>query len=292
MTSGSHRRPAAEVAIIGLGVIGGSAALRLRQRGTSILGYAASERDRGLAQAAGIPVVAALDDAVREAGLILIAVPLDRVAAVAEAAMNAAPVSATVLHAGSLQRAESIGASPDVAARLVGTHPLAGSHRSGFAAASPDLYHGATVFVERRVNARQREDAELFWSLAGAARIEYATAEAHDRSMSWASHLPQLASTALAATLAEGLQDDTIPGLVPHGGPGARDATRLAMSDLDVWQPILARAPSATLDALRVLEARVGALRSDLERRDWSALRDTWSRARDWRNSAESGDQK
>ena len=54
----------------------------------------------------------------------------------------------------------------DVMARLVGTHPLAGSHRSGFAAARADLFREATVYIERRAGARQREDAELFWSLA------------------------------------------------------------------------------------------------------------------------------
>jgi prephenate dehydrogenase len=167
---------------------------------------------------------------------------------------------------------------------------LAGSHRSGFSAASADLYRGATVFIERRANPRQREDAELFWSLAGAARIEYATADVHDHSMAWASHLPQLASTALAATMAEGLAVESLKELVPYGGPGARDATRLAMSALDVWHPILDRAPPATLDALRALETRLGALRSQLERREWSAVEQMWIQARDWRRGAESGD--
>lgn len=285
----SERRGRAEVAIIGLGVIGGSAALKLRERGTSLLTYAASDRDRSLAQASAIDVAASLDEAVSAAGLVLIAVPIDRIAGVARAVVAAAPPTATVLHAGSLQRDDAIGGGPEVASRLIGTHPLAGSHRSGFAAASADLFRGATVFVERRAVGRQREDAEMFWSLAGAARIEYAVADAHDRAMSWASHLPQLASTALAAAIADGLEHAESNELVPHGGPGARDVTRLAMSALDVWQPILDRAPGSTLEALRALEARVGALRSDLERRDWSAVQETWERGREWRNAAEPG---
>jgi prephenate dehydrogenase len=285
----SERRGGAEVAIIGLGVIGGSAALKLRERGTALLTYAASDRDRSLAETRGVTVAASLEEAVNAAGLILIAVPIDRIASVAKAVTAAAPTAATVLHAGSLLLGDAIGAAPEVASRLIGTHPLAGSHRSGFSAASPDLFRGATVFVERRAGSRQREDAEMFWSLAGAARIEYATAEAHDRAMSWASHLPQLASTALAAAIADGLEHDDSNDLVPHGGPGARDVTRLAMSALDVWQPILDRAPPSTLDALRALEARLGALRSDLERRDWSAVQETWNRGREWRAAAEPG---
>jgi len=285
----SESRAGADVAIIGLGVIGGSAALKLQSRGTSLLTYAASDRDRELAHVSGIPVATSVDHAVHAAGLILIAVPIDRIASVFQAVVAAAPPTATVFHAGSLQRDDAIGAAPEVRSRLIGTHPLAGSHRSGFAAAAADLYRGATVFVERRATSRQREDAEMFWSLAGAARIEYATADAHDRAMSWVSHLPQLASTAIAAAIADGLSHDDSDELVPRGGPGARDVTRLAMSALDVWQPILDRAPSSTIDALRALEARVGALRSDLERRDWAALQQTWSMGRDWRTAAERG---
>jgi len=281
--------PSAEVAIIGLGVIGGSAALRLRHRGTALLTFSTSSADNAMAAAAGIPVAATVDDAVRQAGLVLIAVPLDAVATVAQSVAGAAPPRATILHAASLQRREAIDAMPEIADRIIGTHPLAGSHRTGFAAAAPDLFHLATVYVERRANARQREDAQLFWSLAGAAHIEYASAEQHDRAMAWTSHLPQVASTALAATLAraavsvEGSRDR----LVSRPGPGARDATRLAMSALDIWRPILQRAPQATLDALRTLEEEVQALRAGLEDGDWNAVQNVWERAQRWRSSIE-----
>lgn len=289
MTSAEPARTP-EIAIIGLGVIGGSAALRLRERGTAVTAYAASDADRALAGAAGVAVAPTLDAAVRDVGLVLIAVPLDALGSVAEAVVGAAPSRATILHAGSLQRPEAIGALPEVAARVIGTHPLAGSHRSGFAGASPALYRGATVFVERRADARQREDAELFWSLAGAARIEYADADAHDRAMAWASHLPQLASTALGASLAEVVIESRGERLVPTPGPGARDATRLAMSGLEIWRPILERAPDETLAALRALEKTVGAVRAALERRDWPALEATWERARRWRAGVDTGD--
>jgi len=282
--------PVGEVAIIGLGVIGGSAALRLRQRGTALLAFSASSADSAMAAAAGIPVTTSVDEAVRQAGLVLIAVPLDAVARVAQAVAGAAPSRATILHAASLQRREAIDAMPEIAERMIGTHPLAGSHRTGFAAAAQDLFHLSTVYVERRANARQREDAELFWSLVGATHIEYASAEQHDRAMAWASHLPQLASTVLASTLArsavsvEGSRDR----LVSRPGPGARDATRLAMSALDIWRPILQRAPQATLDALRTLEEEIQALRAGLEEGDWNAVRNVWERAQRWRSSIES----
>ena len=270
----------AEVAIIGLGVIGGSAALRVRERGTPVRTFSTSPRDCALAHEAGLAVAQSVDAAVRDVGVVLIAVPLNRIAAVALEVIGAAPRTATILHAGSLQRREALDAIPEVAARVIGTHPIAGSHRSGFGAARADLFRDATVYVERRASARQRDDAELFWSLAGARRIAYSNAPEHDTAMAWMSHLPQLASKALADTIATA----TPPGgMEAAPGPGARDTTRLAMSPFEMWQPILERAPAETAGALRAFERSVESLRIALEARDWETLRMIWERASSWR---------
>ena len=280
------KQPGADVAIIGLGVIGGSAALRLRERGTAVRGFSSSARDCSAAQEAGIDVTGTVDDAVCDVGLVLIAVPLDRISTVATQVIGAAPPRTTILHAASLQRAEALHALPEIAARTIGTHPLAGSHKTGFTGARPDLFRDATVFVEARADPRQREEAELFWSMAGARHIEYATAAAHDDAMAWISHLPQLAAKALGAVLARELAAPNDHPRVPLG-PGARDTTRLAMSSLDMWQPILERAPAATVAGLRALESNVHRLRVALEDRNWNDLRELWESAREWRVAAE-----
>ncbi|PYP67240.1 MAG: hypothetical protein DMD26_05230 [Gemmatimonadetes bacterium] len=280
-------RHGAEVAVIGLGVIGGSAALRMRDRGTALRTFSASAADRAGASAAGIAVAPSLDEAVSDVGLVLIAVPLDKTSSVAEQVLGCAPPKATILHAASLQRTEALRGMPEVMARLIGTHPLAGSHRSSFTAARADLFHDATVCIERRADARQREDAEMFWSLAGARRIEYATASEHDDAMAWVSHLPQLASTALAAALAARRAQTPNDFVAPRPGPGGRDATRLAMSALDIWQPILERAPAATSHALRTLEEHVHRLRVALENEDWTTLHELWEGAGRWRSGIE-----
>lgn len=282
----THR--SADVAVIGLGVIGGSAALRLRERGTEHRAFTTSTTDAALADRAGIIVSKTLDDAVRDVGLVLIAVPLDRICTVADQVVGVVPDGATILHAGSLQRIEALRLQPATAARVLGSHPLAGSHRTGFAAASPDLFRSATVYVEERASARQREDAELFWSLSGARRVEYLAASVHDDAMAWVSHLPQLASTALSAALARAPREPDESGPIPLG-PGGRDATRLAMSAFDMWRPILERAPTATTSALEALEASVGRLRAAVESRDWTVVEELWSSAAAWRSSAEPG---
>ena len=273
----------AEVAVIGLGVIGGSAALRVRERGTPLRTFSTSAEDCELARKAGLVVSQSLDDAVRGVGLVLIAVPLNRIASVASEVIGAAPATATILHAGSLQRRDALDALPEVAARVIGTHPIAGSHRSGFGAARPDLFREATVYVERRAGARQRADAELFWSLAGARRIAYSDAHDHDAAMAWISHLPQLASKALANTLATAAPREM--EIAP--GPGARDATRLAMSPFEMWYPILERAPSETAAALHAFERNVEHLRIALEARDWETMRRIWEGAGMWRAGIE-----
>lgn len=279
-------RRSADVAVVGLGVIGGSVALRLRDRGTGHRAFTVSGADASHASRAGITVSETLDDAVRDVGLVLIAVPLDRVCTVAEQVMGAAPNGATILHAASLQRAEALRLFPEGAARVLGTHPLAGSHGAGFGSAKVDLFRGATVYIEDRATPRQREDAEFFWSLAGAKHIEYLSAAAHDDAMAWVSHLPQLASTALAAALASAGAGS--PEIVPLG-PGGRDATRLAMSALEMWRPILDRAPDATATALASLEASVAQLRAAVAAHDWSAVEELWSAASAWRHRVEHG---
>lgn len=278
----------AEVAVIGLGVIGGSVALRLSERGTVLRAFATSGDDVMLAGSVGITVSGTLDDAVRDVGLVLIAVPLDHVCAVVEQVIGAAPAEATILHASSLQRVEALGILPETAARVLGTHPLAGSHRSGFAAASADMFRDATVFVEERADARERADAEYFWSLAGARHIEYLSATAHDDAMAWLSHLPQLASTALANAMAAAHRGHNEGHRLPLG-PGARDATRLAMSAFEMWRPILERAPAATVTALAAFEASVSRLRLALEARDWRTVDALWRSASDWRSSLDQG---
>jgi prephenate dehydrogenase len=107
--------------------------------------------------------------------------------------------------------------------------------------------------------------------------------------MAWMSHLPQLASTALGATLAVATTEakGDLP-LTP--GPGTRDATRLAMSALEMWRPLLERAPATTLAALDELEANIHRLRIALDKGDWDVVAQLWTRAADWRTSLPEGE--
>lgn len=273
------------IAIIGLGAIGGSAALALLDRGVRPRAYTAYPGDAQTAAEAGVDLVGSVGEAARLCDILLLAVPLDVIASVAAQAVDAVDGGAhrpSIFHAGSLQRREAIRADGEVAQRVIGTHPLAGTHGVGFAAAVADMFRGAMVSVEARADARQRADAELLWSLLGAAQVTYETAEDHDRRMAWVSHLPQLAATAVASTLSRARCRSG------QLGPGGRDVTRLAESSLAVWLPILDRAPHETVDSLAALERAIAGIRELVERRDWTSLSRLWEEARRWRVESES----
>jgi cyclohexadieny/prephenate dehydrogenase len=272
---------ATRVAIVGLGAIGGSAALKLVERGIIPKGFTADGDDRRLAAAAGVRVADSIEAAVRDVDLVLLAVPLDALADVARQVTAAAPNTATILHATSLQRPSATGLTESVLARVIGTHPLAGTSRGGFAAAAAGMFHDATVYVEPRGTRRNREDAELFWSMAGATRIEYLDADDHDDRMAAVSHLPQLLSTAFAAMLAT---SGTEAGWL---GPGGRDMTRLAMSPWTMWAPLLSAAPDRTSGLLESFADELAKMRQALEAGDISDLEATWSKARSWREAVD-----
>ena len=112
-------------------------------------------------------------------------------------------------------------------------------------------------------------------------RIDSRAPDEHDRLMSWVSHLPQLAATALACTLADA---SVAPGAA---GPGARDTTRLAESPFAAWRGLLGAAPEDSVAALVRLEDRIRDIREALQAGTPDALSDSWQRAATWRRAAE-----
>lgn len=268
---------ATRVAIVGLGAIGGSVALKLLSRGAVPRGYSPDEGDRGLARSAGVTLVGSIEHLVVDADLVLIAVPLDQLAGVAARVMAAAPAAATILHVSSLQRPAATRFDEATARRVIGSHPLAGTAHSGFGAARPELFAGATVYIDATADRQTRDDAELFWSMAGATRIEYLAAVAHDDLMSTVSHLPQLVATALAATLAYS------PATSDQLGPGGRDMTRLSAGAWSMWQPLLAATPGRTLALLETIEGELRQMRESIASGNLDEIAVTWTVARDWR---------
>ena len=214
----------------------------------------------------------------REARTVILAVPVD---AAAELLTRVAPLlerARLITDVGSTKRAivaraESLG----LGARFVGSHPLAGDHRSGWPASRRALFRGATVFLcpARTSSAATLRRAHAFWRLLGARTIE-AGASAHDAEVAFTSHLPHLVSAALAYTLARAGHPASALGA------GGRDVTRLAASGPEMWSAIVAaNGPNVTL-ALDALLVRLQIVRRAVARGDAAAIHDLFTDAGTW----------
>jgi prephenate dehydrogenase len=190
------------------------------------------------------------------------------------------PNSATLTDVASLKAPLArAAAAAGVAARWVGCHPMAGSEASGFSASKPGLYRSARVWTVAAKEAGPRVGrVHALWRSLGAEPVEI-EAERHDRLMALASHLPQLASNALATVLMDA-------GLGPEQlGPGGRDTTRLAGSSADLWKDLLGYASPDLARGLRDLAAQADQMADLLDRHDIDAIADIMRATRKWRAS-------
>ena len=271
-------------AIIGLGTIGGSLALALTRAGWHVRADANNPADRLAAARDGIHVANGteqdrLADTVADAEVVVICVPPTSLPHVAAKVVAIVPATVPVLHTCGIQSPQALGLPPAVFRRVTGTHPLAGAVGHGFASARPGLFGGCAVSVAVPAPLQVRSAATALWKAAGAREIMACPADEHDDRMRYVSHLPQLAATALAASLA----DAGIPASAL--GPGGRDTTRLAASAWPLWHALLATNHRASAAPLRLLEAELASLREALERGDFDTVGRTWKRAAAWRAS-------
>lgn len=260
------------VAVIGTGLIGGSfaAALRKRRLAGRVVGHAPD--DAAAALAAGLvdevaPTVAA---AVGGADLVVLAAPVSVNAGLLPAVAQALGAGALVTDVSSVKGpivAAARAALGAAAARFVGSHPIAGSERSGPAAADAALFAGRTVVLspvpETAPQTLARVDA--LWRALGATTLTLEAAE-HDRIYALVSHWPHAVAFALAGQLAAALPPGGGDALA---GAGLRDMTRIAASSPGLWADILlqnAEQALAAADGFRREAARIEAAIRDGDR--------------------------
>lgn len=266
-------------AIVGLGLIGGSLARDLAERGVSVRAYDADPHHLRSALRDGFvaePLDATLSG-VCGADVVIVAVPVD---AATDVLRRLAPYSANarlITDVGSTKsRIVALASELGLGSRFVGSHPLAGDHRSGWDASRTNLFVNAPVYICPPTDSPGVvELAAGFWRRLGATPTVL-SADDHDRQLAWTSHLPHMVSTALALALARtGVERGDL-------GPGGRDVTRLAGSSPEVWTAI-ARDNVVALDAaLASTERELSNIRAALHRADATELREFLAAARTW----------
>jgi prephenate dehydrogenase len=246
------------VAIHGLGLIGGSLGLALRksQDAPRVLGFDVDEPTARAALSRG--AVDALLETSDDVDLVVTAVPPRVATELVPRLLASMPPKAVLTDLSSVMLPVLLAAKGS--SRFVGSHPLAGSERSGIDAARADLFRGARVILGAPV-----EPVAGMWRSVGATPITMAPT-IHDALVALTSHVPQVASTALVRTLR---RTGSMTALLADGaGPGLRDLSRLAGSPPDLWFDVLTLNADKITPALELLEREVRALRHAIERRD------------------------
>lgn len=246
------------VGIVGVGLIGGSFGLALRKSGFegAILGVSSERSVAGAVERGAIDRGATLEEAAGVSDLLFLSQPISGIVQTLRKLDALVRPDTLVTDAGSTKRVIVEEASRSLhRCAFLGGHPMAGKELRGVAAADPDLFRGRPWIL----TADFRHEFRKWIGLFGAREIVM-DAEEHDRLVAWSSHLPQLASTALAAVL-----NDRAPGAADVAGPGLLDATRLALSSFDLWRDILETNGSEVSVALEAYIEKLQRIRSDVE---------------------------
>jgi prephenate dehydrogenase len=269
------------VAIIGTGLIGASFGLALRQAGFdgAIVGVSSPGAVSDAISAGAIDSGAPLAEAVGQADLIFLSQAIGRILDTIRHLDGLLRPGALVTDAGST-KTEIVDLARQVIHRgqFLGGHPLAGKERRGAAAADGELFRGRTwVLTPEEPSDLETESAREFrqWLERIGARTMILDCDEHDRTVALTSHLAQLASTALAATVADSLAGGA---QLRVAGPGLTDMTRLALSSYELWRDILATNQDHIDRALSRYIQKLEHMRENLRTRQ---LQDEFMRAAD-----------
>lgn len=243
------------VLVVGTGLLGTSIALACRRAGLDVL--LSDTSPEHLRTASGLGGGRPATEADRPQ-LVVVAVPPDHLGSTVLTQLTT--TDAVVTDVGSVKsrplREVQAGATADQVARYVGSHPMAGSERSGPLAASASLFDGRPWAVTPHA-AADPSSTGLVLELArlcGAVPVQLTPAE-HDRAVARTSHLPQLVSALVAGRLADAPAEHLV-----LSGQGVRDVTRIAGSDPGLWQQIIGANAEAVLDVLAEVRAELDAL--------------------------------
>ncbi len=270
-----------KIGIVGLGLIGGSIALKARELWPTSLVIAVDDKDV-LETAMRLHAIdVAADDLIvlAEADLVVLAAPVRQNIALLEKLDEYVSKPAIVTDTGSTKR-EIVAAARALPPRFtfIGGHPLAGAARGGLEHARPDLFTGRPWLLTAgdRVGEGPSERLTGFISALGAVP-RVTSAEAHDRLVAFLSHLPQLTASALMQVVG----DSVGPEGLALSGRGLADTTRLASSPADIWTDITATNADEIGRALDALIGVLEELRDDLANGD--RLTDVFTAAARWR---------
>ncbi len=248
---------APRIAVLGVGLIGGSIGLGARQRlGAEVAGFDPDPgtREAALATGAADTATDSVATAVEGAEVVFCAAPVALLPELAAAALEASGPDTALTDVGSTKR--DIVAALGADGRFVGGHPLAGAETAGVANARADLFEGARWYLTPTGSTNGLLYDRLQRAVAGlGARPQAIDPAAHDHLMATVSGMPHAVANALVAEAAGDLASGE---RVPEVGPSFRDATRVAGSNPGIWTDIFASNREAIADSVEAVARRLG----------------------------------
>ena len=273
------------VALIGLGLIAGSMSLAIRRAGLAgeVVGYARSAETRATAREIGLcdRICDSAADAVRDADLVVLCVP---VGAMAEVAAEIAPhlkPGCTVSDVGSVKAAVIAAVAPHIPAgvHFIPAHPLAGTEhsgpRSGFAALFDNRW---CILVPGDAPRPDVERIAALWRAMGS-NVDEMDADHHDLVLAVTSHTPHLIAYTMVG-VADDLRRVTDSEVIKYSAAGFRDFTRIAASDPTMWRDVFLNNKEATLDILGRFTEELFALQRAIRMGDGAHLHAYFTRTR------------
>lgn len=270
------------VAILGPGLIGGSLALALAERGLArrISIYARSPRALDEIRLAGVDaeLTGNPSEAVRNADVVVLCVPIEAMPTLVQECRDALKSDALVTDVGSVKGSVDAALAPLLKgrARWIGSHPMAGGEQSGFVAARADLFENAAVIITPTSQSPHgaQKDAADFWRALGS-RVITLDPSWHDVAVAQVSHVPHL----IAAELINTIYDSSMSA----AGSGLRDTTRVASGSPGLWTEIVSANREAIHASLAPLILELQNLQEMLKHDDKSRLHEMLQLAHDQR---------
>ena len=260
------------VAILGVGLLGGSVGMSLRRSGIRVVGY--NRRPDSCRAAVDVGAIdegfTDIAEACHNCDAVVVAAPVDKIAELAATACGHCGPDTLITDVGSTKAKivdELKRRFPQTLGQFVAAHPIAGSEKTGAANASASLLDGKAIIITPHSDARETQlrRAEAFWQQTGG-EIVWMSPEEHDRRLAAVSHLPHL----IASLLAQFPEDASLP-LV---GSGWRDMTRVAAGDPTMWTAICQHNRSAILSQIDRFGEELGRLRERVADADVKNLSD------------------
>ena len=275
-----------KLAIIGMGLIGSSIALAARENGAvrEIVATARSPKTRKRVIELGIAdkVVETNAEAVENADLVIVCVPVGTCGAVAKDIGPHLEPGATVSDVGSVKRSvvRDMGAHLPTNVHFVPAHPVAGTEHSGPDAGFAELFDGRWCILTpaEGTDTQAVDRLAAFWRLLGA-KVEIMTAEHHDIVLAITSHVPHLIAYNIVGTAAD-MEEVTQSEVVKFSAGGFRDFTRIAASDPVMWRDVFLNNKEAVLEMLGRFSEDLAALQRMIRWDDGPALEALFTRTR------------